>query len=350
MSSCEISCLSSLLCSLVFKHSFQYLKIKLRWSLPCAQGTKTQRWIFGCQALQRKSCLVPSEWQKCWVKSQPDCLRKNNGNISNSRTEEESLCTAWVSYKSIKDNSSVTWAAALIWWTFKGRKSLRAFQATAEQRNKKQIGQNKSIPESWKAGVQRGMEKTERLQLNSCWYHPYVYEPTYIGLLPDQITCVNPSFLLFFPSNSHTVFLLLWYFLLKALRQTEKKLFFPFVQVPRKLGENRRGFRLANSAHLVGTEVWSLFDICFCWEKFALRITVKNNLACITSLVGCSIFNQMHSSPRSKTRYIILPQENRKLRCLHLFQIQLNTKVESTVWAFCLRFKITNCAVLALMV
>lgn len=192
--------------------------------------------------------------------------------------------------------------------TFIGRKS-KAFQSTAEQGNKKQIGQNKSIPESWRAGVQRGVEKTERLQLDSHWYHALCVQ-TYKGLFTDQTKCVDLSFLVFFLFNSHTVFLL-WYFLLKGLRQPEKKLFFffpPFVQVlSRKFGGNRRGFRLANSAHLVGIEVWSLFVICFCWEKFALRIIVKNNLACITSLVGCSIFNQMHSSTGSNTRYIIPP-------------------------------------------
>lgn len=62
---------------------------------------------------------------------------------------------------------------------------------------------------------------------------------------------------------------------MKALKQSEKRLFSPFVQISRQFGGNRRGFSLANSAHVADVKVWSLFVISICWGKFALKITEK---------------------------------------------------------------------------
>lgn len=137
---------------------------------------------------------------------------------------------------------------------------------------------------------------------------------------------------------------------MKALKQSEKRLFSPFVQISRQFGGNRRGFSLANSAHVADVKVWSLFVISICWGKFALKITEKNNLACITSLVGCYIFKQIRFFSGSNTWKIIPHQVKEKLHCLHLFQIQLKSTSTSVWWAFFLHFKITNCAVLALIV
>lgn len=145
--------------------------------------------------------------------------------------------------------------------TFIGRKS-KAFQSTAEQGNKKQIGQNKSIPESWRAGVQRGVEKTERLQLDSHWYHALCVQ-TYKGLFTDQTKCIDLSFLVFFLFNSHTVFLL-WYFLLKGLRQPEKKLFFFFSpicsSIIKKIRREQKGIQISKLSSSGG--YWSMELVC----------------------------------------------------------------------------------------
>jgi len=151
-----------------------------------------------------------------------------------------------------------------------------------------------------------------------------MYKHIYIGILTDRIPCVDSSVLVFLLWLTNCMSCQLRYSLRKP-RNSQRRLFSLFVQISRQFGGIWRGFSLAISAHLADVEVQSLFVISIRWGKFALKIAEENKLACITSQVGCYIFRQMHSSPRSNTWSVIPHQLKLKLHCLHLFQIQLKT-------------------------
>lgn len=117
---------------------------------------------------------------------------------------------------------------------------------------------------------------------------------------------------LVFPSNWQTASPVSYDTLYESLKRVREETAFPICSNIKAVWRKQKGIqfsKLSSRGRCQSTEL-----VCHqrSLGKFALKITDENNLACITNLMGCYIFKQMHFSPGSNTWNIIPHQVKKK--------------------------------------